>query len=189
MNRESQFATIEAVLFAVGESVSLARIAEVIQVEKEDTRILLEEMMEEYSQKSRGIMMIELDGSYQLCSKPHLYDALIQVVKSPKRQVLTDTVIETLSIIAYKQPVTRLEIEKIRGVSCDHAVNKLLEYDLIKELGRLNAPGKPLLFGTSENFLRTFGVTSIQDLPMPNEEQLESFKQEVEEEIKLQLPI
>jgi len=103
--------------------------------------------------------------------------------------VLSETLLETLSIIAYKQPVTRLEIEKIRGVSCNHAVDRLLEFNLIQELGRLDAPGRPLLFGTTEEFLRTFGVKSLGDLPMVNPEQLEDFKHQAEEEVQLKLDI
>ena len=102
---------------------------------------------------------------------------------------MSDTLLETLSIIAYKQPVTRLEVEKIRGVSCDHAVNKLLEFNLIQELGRLEAPGRPLLFGTTEEFLRTFGVKSLGDLPMLDPEQIEDFKKQAEEEAELKVEI
>ena len=114
---------------------------------------------------------------------------MIKIAKTPKKFVLTDTLLETLSIIAYKQPVTRLEIERVRGVSCDHAVNKLLEYDLIMEVGRLDAPGRPLLFGTTEQFLRSFGVQSIEDLPELNAVQIEEFKQQAESEVQLQLDI
>ena len=112
-----------------------------------------------------------------------------KIAKAPKKFVLTDTLLETLSIIAYKQPVTRLEIERVRGVSCDHAVNKLLEYDLITEVGRLDAPGRPLLFGTTEQFLRSFGVQSIEDLPELNAVQIEEFKQQAESEVQMQLDI
>lgn len=103
--------------------------------------------------------------------------------------VLTDTVIETLSIIAYKQPITRVEIERIRGVSCDHAINKLLEYDLVTELGRLDAPGRPLLFGTTQQFLRCFGVGSLEELPELSTVQMEEFKQQAEAEAQMQLEI
>ena len=95
---------------------------------------------------------------------------------------LSDAVLETLSIVAYKQPVTRLEIEKVRGVSCDFAINKLLEYDLITELGRLDAPGRPILFGTTEQFLRSFGVKSLEELPEMSTVQLEEFKAQAEAE-------
>ena len=103
--------------------------------------------------------------------------------------MLTDTLLETLSIIAYKQPVTRMEIEAVRGVNCDHAINKLLEYDLIRELGRLDAPGRPLLFGTTEQFLRCFGVSNLEELPEMNPEKLEEFKRQAEAEVQLKLDI
>ena len=101
--------------------------------------------------------------------------------------MLTETLLETLSIIAYKQPVTKLDIERIRGVNCDHAVNRLIEFELVTELGRMDAPGRPLLFGTTEQFLRSFGVKSLEELPELNEMKLEEFKVEAEEEASLQL--
>ena len=118
-----------------------------------------------------------------------MYEYLIKIAKTPKKYVLTDTLMETLSIIAYKQPVTRLEIERIRGVSCDHAVNRLLEFNLITEVGRLDAPGRPLLFGTTEEFLRSFGVKSLDELPELNAVQIEEFKQQAEAEVQMQLDI
>ena len=108
------------------------------------------------SREDRGIKLIELEGAFQLCTKQEYYDCLITIAQQPKKAVLTDVMLETLSIIAYKQPVTKAEIEKIRGVKCDHAVNRLVEYDLVQELGRLDAPGRPILFGTTEEFLRMF---------------------------------
>ena len=102
---------------------------------------------------------------------------------------LTDVLMETLAIIAYKQPVTKLEIEKIRGVKSDHAVNRLIEYNLVCEVGRMNVPGRPILFGTTEEFLRRFSIQSLEDLPSMNEEQMESFKSEAEEEAQLKLNI
>ena len=127
--------------------------------------------------------MIELENSYQLSTKKEMYEYLIRIAKQPKKHVLSDVLLETLSIIAYRQPVTRAEIEKIRGVSCEHAVNKLLEYELVKEIGRLDAPGKPILFGTTEEFLRSFGVQSLEELPVVNEDQMEEFRIEAEQEI------
>lgn len=124
-----------------------------------------------------------------MCTRPNTYEYLIRIAKQPKKHVLTDVLLETLSIIAYKQPITRVEIEKIRGVSCDHAVNKLLEYNLIQELGRLDAPGKPLLFGTTEDFLRCFGVHSIDELPVLAPDQVEEFRQEAEQETQVKLGI
>lgn len=118
-----------------------------------------------------------------------MYEYLLKVAKTPKKYVLTETLLETLSIIAYKQPVTKLDIERIRGVNCDHAVNRLIEFDLVTELGRMDAPGRPLLFGTTEQFLRSFGVKSLEDLPELNEMKLEEFKEEAEEEAELALNI
>ena len=134
-------------------------------------------------------VLFAIEDSYQLCTKPDLYEYLIKVAKAPRKYVMSDTLLETLSIVAYKQPVTRLEVEKIRGVSCDHAINRLLEFNLIQELGRLDAPGRPLLFGTTEEFLRTFGVKSLGDLPTLNQEQLDDFKHQAEEEVQLKIDI
>ena len=114
---------------------------------------------------------------------------MINIALHPQKPVLTEVMLETLSIIAYKQPVTKAELEKIRGVKCDHAVNKLVEYNLVRELGRLDAPGKPILFGTTEEFLRSFGVQSTEDLPTISPVKLEDFKAEAEEEIQLQLDL
>ena len=107
----------------------------------------------------------------------------------PKKAVLTDVMMETLSIIAYKQPVTKQEIDKIRGVKSDHAVNKLVEYKLVQELGRLDAPGRPIVFGTTEEFLRNFGVDSTDNLPEISPVKMEDFRAEVEEEMQIKLDV
>ena len=183
-------AAIEAILFTMGESVELGRIADAIQLNEKETKKLLDELIKEYRSSSNiGMNIIELDGAYQMCTKPQMYEYLIRIAKQPKKRVLTDVLLETLSIIAYKQPVTKAEIEKIRGVKSDHAVNKLVEYGLIEETGRLDAPGRPLLFGTTEEFLRRFSVQSLDDLPMLNPEQIEHFKEEAEDEAQLKLDI
>lgn len=119
-----------------------------------------------------------------MCTKQEFYEQLIKVASQPKKYTLTDVLLETLSIVAYKQPITKMEIEKIRGVSCEHAMNKLVEYGFIKELGRLDAPGRPMLFGTTEQFLRSFGVQSIDELPVISDDLVEKFKDEAEMEIE-----
>ena len=124
-----------------------------------------------------------------MCTRGDLYEYLIRVAKTPKKYALTDTLLETLSIIAYKQPVTRLDVEKIRGVNSDHAISRLVEFELVMELGRLDAPGRPLLFGTTEEFLRSFGVQSIDELPVLSPVQVEEFKQEAEAEMHMKLDI
>ena len=187
---ENPKAVVEAVLFAMGNSVELKKLASVLNMSDTETKALIGSMQEEYnSDVNRGITIVELEGSIQMCSKTEMYEHLMKIATVPKHYSLTDTVLETLSIVAYKQPVTRIEIEKIRGVNWDHAVNKLLEYGLITELGRLDAPGRPLLFGTTEEFLRCFGVKSLDELPTVSAERLEEFKKEAAEEIQLSLPI
>lgn len=182
-------AALEAILFTMGESVEASRLAAALEVTEDDVRRLVLDMQQRYQQEMRGIQITELEGSYQLCTKQEYYEYLIRIAKQPKRHMLTDVLLETLSIIAYKQPITKVEIEKIRGVSCDHAVNKLVEYNLVCELGRLDAPGRPLLFGTTEEFLRSFGVQSVDELPVLNQDQLEEFKQQAEEEMQMKLDI
>lgn len=180
---------IEAILFTMGEAVEVSRLAEVIEESVKTTNRILEHMQQRYQEEDRGIALTRLEDSVQLCTKASMYEYLIKIAKTPRKMTLTETVLETLSIVAYKQPVTRVEIERIRGVSCDHAINRLLEYDLICELGRLDAPGRPLLFGTTEQFLRCFGVSSIDDLPEINPIQVEEFKQQAEAEVQLQLDV
>lgn len=189
MEKEKKIATLEAVLFAMGDSVELSKLAEIIEVEPTECKELLSELKEKYEAPNFGIELLELEDSYQLATKPSMYDALVKVAKTPRKMQLSETVLETLSIIAYKQPITRLEIESIRGVSCDFALNKLLEYNLVCELGRKDAPGRPLLFGTTEEFLRSFGVKSLKDLPELNTLQIEEFKAEAEKEIQLSLKV
>lgn len=183
-------AVIESILFAMGDSVEYKKLAQAIGRTIDDTKAIVRKMQSRLEKdKNRGVAIIELEDSVQMCSKTEMYEYLIRVAKTRRNLSLTDTMLETLSIIAYKQPVTRAEIEKIRGVSCDHAVNKLLEYGLITELGRLNAPGRPLLFGTTEEFLRSFGVKSIDELPIIAPDRLEEFKKEAAEEAQLKLDI
>ena len=152
-------------------------------MENDETKRYIEELAEEYRENERGMQIMELDGAYQMCTSQNTYEYLIRIAKQPKKHVLTDVLLETLSIIAYKQPVTKAEIEKIRGVSCDHSVSKLVEYNLVEELGRLDAPGRPMLFGTTEEFLRSFGIHSLEELPEMSPLQIEEFKQEAEAEI------
>ena len=189
MEQKKAEAIIEAVLFAMGDSVEMSKLVHVLEMDEKEIRVIIADMNKKYEKSERGITIIELDNSFQLSTKPELYEYLIKVAKAPRKYVMSDTLLETLSIIAYKQPITRLEIEKIRGVSCDHAVNRLLEFNLIQELGRLDAPGRPLLFGTTEEFLRTFGVKSLGDLPELNQEQMEDFKHQAEEEVHMKLDI
>lgn len=189
MRPENYEAIIEGILFSMGDSVEIARLADALEISREEVRDIIANMKKRYEDEDRGIRIIEVEDAVQMCTKKEIYGHLIKIAKQPKQHVLTDVLLETLSIIAYKQPITKLEIEKIRGVSCVHAVNKLVEYNLVCELGRLDAPGRPLLFGTTEEFLRSFGVSSIEELPVPNQDQVAEFKQQAEEEMNLKLNV
>ncbi len=180
---------LEAILFSVGESVSVDRLAAALEMEKKVLVKQLENIIYNYNNSDRGIRIVELDGSLQLCTRNEYYGVLAKIVNTPKKLSLTDVVLETLSIIAYKQPITRPEIEAIRGVSCVHAINKLIEYNLVQEVGRMDAPGRPIMFGTTEEFLRCFGVSSTSDLPLISPDKIEDFKKEALEEADFTLSV
>ncbi len=185
MNLNEAQAAIEAILFSLGNAVSLTKLAEIIELDKDTTRKVIHQMMDAYMEHQRGIQIIELDGAYQLCTKKEYYEYIKRATNKTIKFELTDVVIETLSIIAYKQPITKLHIEKIRGVKSDHAVNKLVDFGLVEEKGRMDTPGRPILFGTTEAFLRNFGLSNMEDLPVIREEDLASIKNEVEKEMQL----
>ena len=136
----------------------------------------------------RALLRVNLRGAFFVLRKVY-YGCLIRIAMQPQKPALTDVMLETLSIIAYKQPVTKMEIEKIRGVSCEHAVNRLLDFELITEVGRKDAPGRPILFGTTEQFLRSFGVKSLTELPELNPDRMAQFREEAEKEVQLKLDI
>ena len=177
---------IESILFTMGDSVELSKIALAIGHDEDTTRRIIHCMMDKINgAEERGVKIIELEDSFQMCTKAESYEYLIRIAKQPRKYTLTDVQLETLSIIAYKQPITKIEIEQIRGVKSDHAVNRLIEYNLVYEVGRLDAPGRPALFATTEEFLRRFGVGSMEELPVIDPEQLDEFKLEVEEELQM----
>lgn len=185
MERSQQWyeAAAEAILFSMGESVDLATLSAALELTEQETKEILKSLRDRYKKEHHGISLLKLNGAYQLSTKPEYYEQLIRIASHPKKPVLTDVVMETLSIIAYRQPVTKAEIEKIRGVKSDHAVNRLVEYDLVEEVGRLDAPGRPILFGTTETFLRYFGISSTEQLPVMDPVQEEDFRAEAEAEI------
>ena len=179
----SEKAIIESILFAMGTPVSEEQLAQVLDCHPVHVRQLIGQMTVEYEGEDRGVSIIKIEDGYQLCTKKETYEYLIKLVSIPRNYRLTDVQLETLSIIAYKQPVTKAEIEAIRGVSPDHAVNRLIEAGLVEERGRKDSPGRPVLFGTTTEFLRRFGLSATDDLPDINTEKLETFKAEAEEEI------
>ena len=178
MKKREMEAALEAVLFAMGQAVPLASLARFVEQDQETTKMLLHKMMERYEKEDRGIRLLELENSFQFCTKKEYYENLIRVASEPKKQELSESALEALSIIAYKQPVTKAEIQRIRGVASDHAVNRLVEFGLVCEVGRLDAPGRPILFATTEEFLRRFGVGSLEELPRLDEEKIRTFERE-----------
>lgn len=188
MNFSKTEAAIEAILFSMGEAVPTRKIAEALELSVDDVYQVLLNMKDKYEEHERGVMLLEIDESFQMCTKRAYYEQVKKVNFKLKEFILTDVLIETLSIVAYKQPVTRAQVEAIRGVNSNHAVNKLIEYNLVCEVGRLEVPGRPILFGTTKDFLRGFGLQSVKELPELGAEALSHLKDEVEQEMQLTLP-
>lgn len=163
-----ELSILEALLFAAGESVDAAVLAGAIDADIESLHEHMRTLTEKYKTEKRGIAIIKLEDAYQMCTNPEYFSYVQKVFAAPAKKTLTQPLMETLAIIAYKQPVTKAQIEEIRGVTADHAVNKLLDYGLVVEKGRLQTPGKPLIFGTSEEFLRFFGFSDLTELPEKN---------------------
>jgi len=156
---------IEAMLFASGDAIPLPLISMAMGLSTQEASTIIEGLRSSYEAEQRGFTVIRVNDGYQLTTNPIYYDHVSRLIQTPKRRDLSQTLLETLSIIAYKQPVTKAQIEEIRGVNADHAVNKLMEYNLIMEKGRLDTPGRPILFGTSDDFLRHFGLEGVDQLP------------------------
>ncbi|MBS5885450.1 MAG: SMC-Scp complex subunit ScpB [Clostridium sp.] len=156
---------IEALLFVSGESLTIKDLSNSIEVSPKTISNILNEMILDYEEEKRGIKLISINGEYQLVTKAENSDYIQKLLKKNKRQSLSQASLESLAIIAYKQPITRVDIDEIRGVKSESAIHKLLEKDLIKEVGRLEVPGRPILFGTTEEFLRQFGLKELNELP------------------------
>ena len=186
LDEKREEAIVESVLFTMGKSVELRQLAAALGTDTERAEAAVRRLQSRYEAEKRGMQITQLEDSWQMATRAEYYENLIRVAATPKKQILTDVVLETLSIIAYKQPITKLEIEKIRGVKSDHAVNKLIEYNLVYEVGRLDVPGRPALFATTEEFLRRFGVGSTKELPEPAPGRIDEFRREAEEELKFE---
>lgn len=187
MQIEKMAAIVEALLFSMGEALSVAKIAEILEIDQKTMRRYLEEIRLRYEAEDRGIRLTVLEDAYQLCTKTDYYEYIRRATTKVKKYELSDVLLETLSIIAYKQPITKAHIEAIRGVKTDHAVNRLIEYGLVEEKGRLDVIGKPIVFGTTEAFLRFFGLSSPEDLPKLEENILDQIKREAENELQIKL--
>ena len=165
MELEKIQSIIESILFAAGRMVSIEEIELALEISRVDLEKILEKMQEEYKEEKRGIELIKLNNGYQLCSKKENYEYIYQILDKRNKPKLSNAALETLSIIAYNPKISRAEIEAIRGVSVDATIYKLLEYGLIEEAGKLDLPGKPMSYKTSDEFLRLFGYSSLDELP------------------------
>lgn len=158
-------AAVEAVIFASGDPIGAERIFEAVGIDADTFEKCVKNISERYADKNCGIELVELDGNYQICSKSEFYEEIRTALKLRSNAVLSDVAMETLAIIAYNQPVTKSFIEDVRGVDCSYIVGSLCEKRLVEERGRLDIPGRPLLYGTTDNFLRCFNLNSLADLP------------------------
>ena len=165
MNRKQYKSAIEAVLFAAGDSVDALRLAQALELSESEVKSLLDELIDEYAQLNRGITIIKLNKSYQMVSVKE-YAQFVRKAMDLRRNIpLSQAAMEVLSVVAYNQPVTKAFIEQVRGVDCSGVISSLTTKDLIEEKGRLELPGRPLLYGTTENFLRCFSISSVDELP------------------------
>lgn len=156
---------IESLLFVSGDPLTVKDLSNALEISIKTTKSILEEMIDEYDDEKRGIKLISINGEYQLVSKAENSNYIQKLLKKNKRQSLSQASLESLAIIAYKQPITRVDIDEIRGVKSESAMQRLLEKDLIKEVGRLEVPGRPILYGTTDEFLRQFGLKELKELP------------------------
>ncbi|MDU3722567.1 SMC-Scp complex subunit ScpB [Clostridium celatum] len=156
---------VEAMLFASGEPLSLKDLSHNLEIQAKALEEILKEMINDYEDENRGIKLIAINDGYQLVTKAENSDFIQKLLKKNRRQSLSQASIESLAIIAYKQPITRIDIDEIRGVKSESAIQKLVEKNLIKDIGRLEVPGRPILYGTTDEFLRQFGLETLKELP------------------------
>lgn len=165
MEIEQAKAIIEAILFACGREVNIKEFVSALEMNEEDMIAIIEKMKEEYEEQNRGIEIIRVNDAYQMCTKKEYYEYIYPILDKRSKPNLSNAALETLAIIAYNPGVTRAEIESIRGVNSDATMYKLLEYNLIEEAGKLDAPGRPMTYKATPNFLKMFGYASLENLP------------------------
>lgn len=181
---------VEAILFASGDSVAVDRIATALEINNKEAKRILDELVCEYNGMERGITIIKLDDAYQMVSRKEYAKEIRTVMDLRRNTPLSQAALEVLAVIAYNQPVTKAFVEQVRGVDCSGVIGSLTAKDLIEEKGRLELPGRPLIYGTTENFLRCFSLSSLEDLPEPPEKNTpESDAQNTEEADDTQLSI
>ncbi len=189
MQINQQKAIIEAILFAAGRPVTKNEIMLALEISEDELEKIITNMQEEYNLENRGLELIKINNSYQLCTKKDLYEFIYPVLDKRTKPNLSTASLETLAIIAYNPKITRAEIENIRGVSADACVYKLLEYGLIEEAGKLDLPGKPMSYQTTDEFLRMFGFSSLEELPELPRYKLDENKQIVIDDLISEAPM
>lgn len=171
-NSNNVIAKLEAMLFACGEPVEATRLAEVLELDVENVTKMLGHLGDTYDEKNSGIRLIRVDGKYQLCTKEEYADDVRKLLEIKKNTPLSQAAFEVLAIIAYNKTVTKSFIEQIRGVDCSGSISNLVQKGLIEEKGRLDLPGRPIVYGTTDRFLRCFSLNSLDDLPeIPKQEE------------------
>lgn len=165
MDEREKMGLIESILFVSGDAVPAKKIAEYLDMDIRNARKLLEKLIDVFNFERRGLQVIKVNDSYQLATRPEYGQYIKSFFGAEEKQTLSQAVLETLSIIAYRQPITRMDIELIRGVKCEYAINVLISKDMIREVGRMDTPGKPILYGTTDTFLKSFGLSSLEELP------------------------
>ena len=179
-NRDILKGRAEAVLFALGRAVTLNELNIALETDVKEVKKVLFELMDEYENDSRGLVIKCINDTYLLTTKADYSNSIAKIINTPDKFKFTDAVLEILSVIAYKQPVTRSEIEEIRGVGCGNNLNRLIDYELIEEKGRLDTPGHPIIFGTTDKFLLTFGISNLTELPNISDELIERLNENIE---------
>lgn len=165
MELEKAEAIIEAMLFSTGSIITIKDIMNVVELGSEDIEKIIQKMKIKYDAKNSGIELVKLEDGYQLCTKKEYYDYIVPLFDNRSKPSISNAALETLSIIAYNPKITRSEIDAIRGVNSDGTIYKLLEYNLIEEAGKLDAPGRPTTYKVTKEFLKMFGLSSLDDLP------------------------
>lgn len=184
MKIENAKSIIESILFAAGRVVTLSEIAKILEMTPTEAETIIESYINDCKDESRGIDVIRVNDGYQLTTKKSSYDYLVQLFDNRSKPSLSQPAMETLSIIAYNPNITRAEIEAIRGVNSDGTLYRLTEYNLIESAGKLDAPGRPTMYRTTENFLKMFGIKSLDDLPELPRYKLDENEQIVLEEVQ-----
>ena len=183
MELEKAEAIIEAMLFSTGSIITVKDIMNVVELGSEDIDKIMQKMKLKYEAKNSGIELVRINDGYQLCTKKEYYEQIYPLFDNRSKPSISNAALETLSIIAYNPKITRSEIDAIRGVNSDGTIYKLLEYNLIKEVGKLDAPGRPTMYEVSAEFMRMFGLSSLDDLPELPKYKLDENEQIVIDEI------